>query len=130
MERLLRVKKIAALLSGLSGHLSRRLETLLQTGSVTTLRLLRAGCSCMRCAACDVAFDSMGLPWLASRGRVETYPCTIYIFFCRSSIGAPKLAHNGDKEKILMHRWRFPSLSLHGIEGTGFTLTKVYFNPF
>ncbi|KAJ8734053.1 hypothetical protein PYW07_014604 [Mythimna separata] len=38
----------------------------------------------------------------------------------RKSIGAPKLAHNGDKEQILMHRWRFPSLSLHGIEGAAF----------
>lgn len=35
----------------------------------------------------------------------------------RSSIGASNLAHNGDKEQILMHRWRYPSLSLHGIEG-------------
>lgn len=31
-------------------------------------------------------------------------------------IGAPKLVHQ-TKEDILMHRWRFPSLSLHGIEG-------------
>ncbi|XP_035429656.2 cytosolic non-specific dipeptidase [Spodoptera frugiperda] len=38
----------------------------------------------------------------------------------RHSIGATKLAHNGDKEQILMHRWRYPSLSLHGIEGAAF----------
>ncbi|KAJ8734765.1 hypothetical protein PYW08_014015 [Mythimna loreyi] len=38
----------------------------------------------------------------------------------KNSIGAPKLAHNGDKEQILMHRWRYPSLSLHGIEGAAF----------
>ncbi|XP_013195460.1 cytosolic non-specific dipeptidase [Amyelois transitella] len=38
----------------------------------------------------------------------------------RKSIDAPKLAHNGDKEQILMHRWRYPSLSLHGIEGAAF----------
>lgn len=31
-------------------------------------------------------------------------------------IGAQKLLHN-TKEDILMHRWRYPSLSLHGIEG-------------
>ena len=28
-----------------------------------------------------------------------------------------KLIHNHDKAKTLMARWRFPSLSLHGIEG-------------
>lgn len=39
------------------------------------------------------------------------------IFDCRKSIAATRLAHNGDKEQILMHRWRYPSLSLHGIEG-------------
>ncbi|KAI9172901.1 hypothetical protein H9P43_007032 [Blastocladiella emersonii ATCC 22665] len=32
------------------------------------------------------------------------------------SIGAKALIHD-DKTKTLMHRWRFPSLSLHGIEG-------------
>lgn len=35
----------------------------------------------------------------------------------RSDIGCNRLLHNEEKEKILMHRWRFPSLSLHGIEG-------------
>lgn len=35
----------------------------------------------------------------------------------RSDVGANKLLHNEDKVKLLMHRWRFPSLSLHGIEG-------------
>lgn len=60
--------------------------------------------------------------------------CTDFIFYLdrscnfndcyRTSIGAHSLAHKGDKEQILMHRWRFPSLSLHGIEGnlTGLTL--------
>ncbi|KAJ0181166.1 hypothetical protein K1T71_003251 [Dendrolimus kikuchii] len=38
----------------------------------------------------------------------------------RTSIAAPKLAHNGVKEQLLMHRWRYPSLSLHGIEGAAF----------
>ncbi|KAM4688467.1 cytosolic non-specific dipeptidase [Discoglossus pictus] len=33
-----------------------------------------------------------------------------------NDIGAEKLLHE-TKEHILMHRWRFPSLSLHGIEG-------------
>ncbi|XP_031759161.1 cytosolic non-specific dipeptidase isoform X1 [Xenopus tropicalis] len=33
-----------------------------------------------------------------------------------NDIGAGRLLHES-KEKILMHRWRFPSLSLHGIEG-------------
>ncbi|GBP68121.1 Cytosolic non-specific dipeptidase [Eumeta japonica] len=41
----------------------------------------------------------------------EAYKC---------SIGAHKLAHNGVKEQLLMHRWRYPSLSLHGIEGAAF----------
>ncbi|XP_001366150.1 cytosolic non-specific dipeptidase [Monodelphis domestica] len=31
-------------------------------------------------------------------------------------VGAKKLLHDS-KEDILMHRWRYPSLSLHGIEG-------------
>lgn len=35
----------------------------------------------------------------------------------RENIGAPKLIHGEDKMKTLMARWRFPSLSLHGIEG-------------
>ncbi|XP_050506548.1 cytosolic non-specific dipeptidase [Diabrotica virgifera virgifera] len=35
----------------------------------------------------------------------------------RQNVGTSKLLHNEVKEKILMHRWRFPSLSLHGIEG-------------
>ncbi|XP_065070580.1 cytosolic non-specific dipeptidase-like [Rhopilema esculentum] len=39
---------------------------------------------------------------------------------CRDDLGAKKLIHEGlddGKEKTLMHRWRYPSLSLHGIEG-------------
>ncbi|XP_031773439.1 cytosolic non-specific dipeptidase [Apis florea] len=35
----------------------------------------------------------------------------------RDSIGINKLVHNEDKIQILMHRWREPSLSIHGIEG-------------
>lgn len=35
----------------------------------------------------------------------------------REQLGARKLMHNEDKTKILMHRWRHPSLSIHGIEG-------------
>lgn len=35
----------------------------------------------------------------------------------RNDIGATKLPHNEDKSKLLMHRWRYPSLSIHGIEG-------------
>lgn len=34
----------------------------------------------------------------------------------RKDLGAERLQHQS-KEDILMHRWRFPSLSLHGIEG-------------
>lgn len=35
----------------------------------------------------------------------------------RESLGAPgKLLHDS-KAKLLQHRWRFPSLSLHGVEG-------------
>ncbi|XP_071957141.1 cytosolic non-specific dipeptidase-like [Antedon mediterranea] len=34
----------------------------------------------------------------------------------REDIGANKLMHES-KEQILMHRWRYPSLSIHGIEG-------------
>lgn len=35
----------------------------------------------------------------------------------RSDMKATKLLHNEDKTALLMHRWRYPSLSLHGIEG-------------
>jgi len=35
----------------------------------------------------------------------------------QASIGSKGLIHAGDKEKTLMHRWRFPSLSIHGIQG-------------
>jgi len=36
----------------------------------------------------------------------------------RTDLGAPgHLMHNNDKTKILMARWRYPSLSLHGIQG-------------
>ncbi len=35
----------------------------------------------------------------------------------RKDVGTPKLIHGADKVKTLMARWRFPSLSLHGIEG-------------
>ncbi|CAD7092612.1 unnamed protein product [Hermetia illucens] len=35
----------------------------------------------------------------------------------KKDIGAGKLRHNEDKTQILMHRWRYPSLSIHGIEG-------------
>ncbi|XP_066591237.1 cytosolic non-specific dipeptidase [Prorops nasuta] len=35
----------------------------------------------------------------------------------RESVGTSRLAHNEDKIQLLMHRWRQPSLSLHGIEG-------------
>ena len=32
----------------------------------------------------------------------------------RKEIGHARLIHN-DKKDILMHRWRYPSLSLHGL---------------
>ncbi|XP_058790624.1 cytosolic non-specific dipeptidase [Phymastichus coffea] len=35
----------------------------------------------------------------------------------RDSCGATRLAHKEDKKQLLMHRWRNPTLSLHGIEG-------------
>lgn len=35
----------------------------------------------------------------------------------KQSVGATRLAHKEDKIQLLMHRWRQPSLSLHGIEG-------------
>jgi len=35
----------------------------------------------------------------------------------RNDIGCPQLIHKEDKTKLLMSRWRFPSLSLHGIQG-------------
>lgn len=34
----------------------------------------------------------------------------------KESIGASKLLHES-KEEVLKHRWRYPSLSIHGIEG-------------
>ncbi|XP_018333031.1 cytosolic non-specific dipeptidase [Agrilus planipennis] len=38
----------------------------------------------------------------------------------KSSVGCNKLAHNEDKVQLLMHRWRYPSLSIHGVEGAFF----------
>lgn len=35
----------------------------------------------------------------------------------RTDLGARKLLHNEDKIQLLMHRWRYPCLSIHGIEG-------------
>ncbi|CAG0892091.1 unnamed protein product [Darwinula stevensoni] len=35
----------------------------------------------------------------------------------RGDVGTKKLQHKEDKAELLKHRWRFPSLSLHGIEG-------------
>ena len=35
----------------------------------------------------------------------------------REDIQANKLLHKEDKTQLLMHRWRYPSLSIHGIEG-------------
>lgn len=35
----------------------------------------------------------------------------------REEIGCNRLRHNEDKTQLLMHRWRYPSLSIHGIEG-------------
>ncbi|KAK9680218.1 Peptidase family M20/M25/M40 [Popillia japonica] len=35
----------------------------------------------------------------------------------KKNIGTSSLAHRGIKEELLMHRWRHPSLSIHGIEG-------------
>ncbi|XP_055688198.1 cytosolic non-specific dipeptidase [Lutzomyia longipalpis] len=35
----------------------------------------------------------------------------------REDLGAKQLLHREDKVKTLQHRWRFPSLSIHGIEG-------------
>lgn len=39
----------------------------------------------------------------------------------KTSIGAQALAHKGNKQQLLMHRWRYPSLSIHGIEGAHYT---------
>lgn len=35
----------------------------------------------------------------------------------RKECGAPKALRFADKQSVLMARWRFPSLSIHGIEG-------------
>ena len=35
----------------------------------------------------------------------------------KSDLKTAKLVNDKDKVKTLMARWRFPSLSLHGIEG-------------
>lgn len=35
----------------------------------------------------------------------------------RSDLGVTRLMHKEDKTQLLMHRWRYPSLSIHGIEG-------------
>lgn len=35
----------------------------------------------------------------------------------KKDLGATTLMHKEDKTQLLMHRWRYPSLSIHGIEG-------------
>lgn len=35
----------------------------------------------------------------------------------KQDLGAKRLLHNEDKTQLLMHRWRYPSLSIHGVEG-------------
>ncbi|KAF5285487.1 hypothetical protein FQR65_LT13232 [Abscondita terminalis] len=40
------------------------------------------------------------------------------IFEFRNIIGSTKLTHNEDQTTILQHLWRFPCLSIHGIEGS------------
>jgi len=35
----------------------------------------------------------------------------------KKDLGASLLLHKEDKTQLLMHRWRYPSLSIHGIEG-------------
>ncbi|XP_033252384.1 cytosolic non-specific dipeptidase-like [Drosophila miranda] len=35
----------------------------------------------------------------------------------KKDVGVEQLPHNGDKSRLLQARWRFPSLSIHGIEG-------------
>lgn len=35
----------------------------------------------------------------------------------RKALGCNKLAHNEEKSALLMHRWRYPSLSILGIQG-------------
>lgn len=44
----------------------------------------------------------------------------------QKDLGAPKLLHD-TKEKLLQHRWRFPSLSLHGVEGAFYEVFFVEF---
>ncbi|XP_073847644.1 cytosolic non-specific dipeptidase 2 [Musca autumnalis] len=35
----------------------------------------------------------------------------------KNDVGTTRLPHNEDKTRLLMARWRYPSLSIHGIEG-------------
>ena len=35
----------------------------------------------------------------------------------KKDLGTKRLLHREDKTQLLMHRWRYPSLSIHGIEG-------------
>ncbi|KAK5642967.1 hypothetical protein RI129_009134 [Pyrocoelia pectoralis] len=50
--------------------------------------------------------------------EVELYnPITFNVDEYRKFVGCNKLAHNEDKIQLLMHRWRYPVLSIHGIEG-------------
>lgn len=47
----------------------------------------------------------------------------------KQDIGTNQLLHNENKEKILMHRWRYPSLSIHGQSDFNvmITLVKMFF---
>nr|XP_022904090.1 cytosolic non-specific dipeptidase [Onthophagus taurus] len=51
-------------------------------------------------------------------GESELYnKITFDVHEYRNDVGTTALARGGIKEDLLMHRWRYPSLSLHGIEG-------------
>jgi nonspecific dipeptidase len=45
----------------------------------------------------------------------------------RKDLGHTRLMHKEDKTQLLMHRWRYPSLSLHGIEGWSYLIDVMQF---
>ena len=58
------------------------------------------------------ARDGVGIPCIMMITRLN-FP----FFLARNDLQTNKLIHNSDKTKTLMARWRFPSLSLHGMQG-------------
>lgn len=63
----------------------------------------------------DGIYDEVAPETDEERRAIETI--SLDVDALRTNLGAKKLTYNEDKVQLLLHRWRYPSLSIHGIEG-------------